>query len=233
MKPFSCLVIGTDTEIGKTLVSCALLYAMGAAGLRAAGMKPVAAGAQLRQGAWHNEDVDLIQAAAPLKLPQELTTPYLLPTPAAPHLAAELAGRVLSPRLILDHYAQVRAQAEAVVVEGVGGFRVPLTATYDTADLARELGLPLVLVVGLRLGCINQALLTAEAIEARGLQLAAWVANTVDPTMAHVAGNLAAIGARIKAPLLGHLPRLVQPDPATVSSYLNLTLLEDACTTSA
>ena len=231
MKPFSCFVTGTDTEIGKTLVTSALLHGLGAAGVRAAGMKPLAAGAELRDGVWHNEDVDQIHAAAPLKLPRELTTPYLLRTPAAPHIAAALEGVAIEPRTILDCYARVRAQAEAVVVEGVGGFRVPLTDGYDTADLARDLALPVVLVVGLRLGCISHALLTAEAIASRGLQLAGWVANTVDPAMGHMRGNIEALAARLDAPLLGHVPRLTQASAAAAAACLNLSLLEEACST--
>jgi len=225
MKAFSCFVTGTDTEIGKTLISSALLYALGQAGVRAAGMKPLAAGAELREGIWCNEDVDQLHAAAPVKLPRELTTPYLLRTPAAPHIAAAIEGVRIDPKRILDCYAQVRAQAEAVVVEGVGGFRVPLTDTYDTADLARDLGLPVILVVGLRLGCISQALLTAEAIASRGLKLAGWVANTADPVMGHMAGNIEAIAARISAPLLGHVPRFDQPSAAAAAAYLNFSLL--------
>ncbi len=231
MKAFSCFVTGTDTEIGKTLVTSALLHALGAAGVRAAGMKPLAAGAELRDGGWWNEDVAQIAAAAPVKLPRELTTPYLLRTPAAPHIAAELDGVTLDPRKVLDCYAQVRAQADAVVVEGVGGFRVPLTSAYDTADLARDLGLPVVLVVGLRLGCISHALLTAEAIAARGLRLAGWVANTVDPAMGHMNGNIEALQARLPAPLLGHVPRFEHPSAASAAACLNLSLLEETCST--
>ena len=229
MKSFSCFVAGTDTEIGKTLVSSALLHLLGQQGVRAAGMKPVAAGAELRAGVWHNEDVDAIAVAAPLKLPSTLTTPYLLRTPAAPHIAAALDGVTIEPNKILYCYAQVRQQAEAVVVEGVGGFRVPLTDNYDTADLARDLKLPVLLVVGLRLGCISQALLTAEAIAARGLTLAGWVANTVDPAMGYLAENIEAIAARIGAPLLGHVPRLDHPTTAAAAACLNLSLLEEAC----
>ncbi len=222
MQALSCFVTGTDTEIGKTLISSALLFALGQAGVRAAGMKPLAAGAELRDGVWLNEDVEMLYAAAPLKLPRALTTPYLLRTPAAPHLAAALEGVRIEPEKILDCYAQVRRQAQAVVVEGVGGFRVPLTESYDTADLAQQIGLPMVLVVGLRLGCISQALLTAEAIAARGLKLAGWVANTVDLAMGHMDGNIEAIAARISAPLLGHVPRLDHPTAAAAAAYLDL-----------
>lgn len=222
MPAFSCFVTGTDTEIGKTLISGALLHALGQAGVRAAGMKPIAAGADLRGGVLRNEDVDFLYEAAPLKLPCELTTPYLFRTPAAPHIAAALEYQPIEPRRILAAYEQVRAQAEAVVVEGVGGWRVPLTNSYDTSDLARQLGLPVILVVGLRLGCINHALLTAEAIAARGLRLAGWVANTVDPAMGHVDGNVDAIAARLSAPLLGVVPRLDNASAALASTYLDL-----------
>ena len=222
MPAFSCFVTGTDTEIGKTLISGALLHAQGQSGVRAAGMKPIAAGAELRDGVWRNEDVDFLYAAAPLKLPRELTTPYLFRTPAAPHIAAALEYQPIAPRNILAAYEQVRAQAEAVVVEGVGGWRVPLTNSYDTSDLARQLGLPVILVVGLRLGCINHALLTAEAIAARGLKLAGWVANTVDPAMGHADGNVEAIAARLSAPLLGVVPRLEPASAAAAAAYLDL-----------
>lgn len=222
MPAFSCFVTGTDTEIGKTLVSGALLHALGQAGVRAAGMKPIAAGAEQRDGVWCNEDVDFLYAAAPLKLPRALTTPYLFRAPAAPHIAASLESVAIEPGRIVAAYEQVRAQAEAVVVEGVGGWRVPLTHGYDTSDLARQLGLPVILVVGLRLGCINHALLTAEAIAARGLKLAGWVANTVDPTMGHPEGNIEAIAARLSAPLLGVVPRLPKASAAQASTYLDL-----------
>ena len=222
---FCCFVTGTDTEIGKTLVSCALLHALAQRGVRAAGMKPVAAGAELRDGVWHNEDVDALAAAAPLQLPQVLTTPYLLRTPAAPHIAAVLDGVTIEPAHILACFGLVRQQAQAVVVEGVGGFRVPLNDGFDTADLARQLALPVVLVVGLRLGCISQALLTAEAIAARGLTLAGWVANTLDPAMPHLAANIEAIAARIGAPLLGQLPRFDQPSAAAAAACLDLSAL--------
>ncbi|GIZ51810.1 dethiobiotin synthase [Noviherbaspirillum aridicola] len=220
-------ITGTDTEIGKTLVSCALLHALGRLGLRAAGMKPVAAGMEWRDDAWRNEDVDAIAAAASLTLPRELTTPYLLRDAAAPHLAAEQEGVTLRIAPILDCYRQVSAQADAVVVEGVGGFCVPLNDEEDTAGLARQLGLPVILVVGLRLGCISHALLSAEAIAARGLTLAGWVANTVDPQMRHLEANVESLAARLSAPLLGRIPRLAAPGPAPAAAHLDFTLLAD------
>lgn len=205
---FSCFVTGTDTEIGKTLVSATLLHLLATRGVRVAGMKPVAAGATWRDGAWHNDDADMLAAHANVQLPAHLTTPYLLQTPAAPHIAAAIDKVVMDPAHIQACFAQVELQAQAVIVEGVGGFRVPLTDRYDTADMAQQLGLPVILVVGLRLGCISQALLTVEAIQSRGLTLMGWIANTVDADMGHVQDNIHALQQRIDAPLLGHIPRL-------------------------
>lgn len=218
-------VTGTDTEIGKTLVSCALLHALAQRGVRAAGMKPVAAGTDWRDGAWRNEDVDAIAAAASLPLPRALTTPYLLRDAAAPHLAALAEGVALRIASILDCHRQVAAQADAVVVEGVGGFCVPLNDEEDTAGLARQLGLPVILVVGVRLGCISHALLTAEAIAARGLALAGWVANTVDPGMQHLDANVESLAARLPAPLLGRIPRLAAPGGAAAAAHLDFSAL--------
>jgi dethiobiotin synthetase len=201
-------IAGTDTEIGKTLIAGALLHGLTKTGVRSAGMKPVAAGAELRDGAWRNDDADVLAAEASVALPQELSTPFLLRQPTAPHIAAAQEERTIELAHILSCYQQIAALADAVIVEGVGGFRVPLNDTHDTADLAQQLGLPVVLVVGLRLGCISHALLTAEAIAARGLQLAGWVANTIDPAMLNADANIAALKSRIDAPFLGHVPRM-------------------------
>lgn len=216
-------VTGTDTEIGKTLISSAMLYALTQQGLRAAAMKPVAAGTELRDGAWRNDDVERLAAVANVGLPQELTTPYLLREPAAPHIAARLEGVSIDPAHIRACYDKVAAAADAVVVEGVGGFRVPLTDRFDTADLAQQLGLPVVLVVGLRLGCINHALLTAEAIAARGLTLAGWVANVVDLEMRYGVDNLEALTARLPAPMLGCVPCLPSPLPSGAAAHLDFS----------
>ena len=219
---FSCFVTGTDTEIGKTLVSAALLHILVQRGVRVAAMKPIAAGAEWREGAWHNDDADMLAAQVNVPLPQALTTPYLLQTPAAPHIAAAIDKVVIDPAHLAACMAEVTSQAQAVVVEGVGGFRVPLTDDYDTADLAKLVGLPIIMVVGLRLGCISQALLTVEAIQARGLTLMGWVANTVDPNMAHVQANIEALQQRIAAPLLGHIPRLASASAAAAAQYLTV-----------
>ena len=222
---FACFVTGTDTEIGKTLVSAALLTALVETGIRACGMKPVAAGAELRDGDWHNEDADLLGAAGNVSMLPSLTTPYLLKEAAAPHIAAALEGVTIEMVPILAAYTEIAAACDAVVVEGVGGFRVPLSGAFDTADLARELGLPVVLVVGLRLGCINHALLAVEAIIARGLVLAGWVANAAQAEMAYADENIEALLLRIPAPLLGRIPHLDQPDPQAAAQHLNFTSL--------
>jgi dethiobiotin synthetase len=222
---FACFVTGTDTEIGKTLVTCALLHALARAGLHAAGMKPVAAGAEERDGVWHNDDADRIAAASNVALPRELTTPYLLREAAAPHIAARMEGVAIDADHIRACYLRIAGMADAVVVEGVGGFRVPLSDRVDTADLAHALALPVIMVVGLRLGCINHALITAEAIDGHGLKLAGWVANTIDPGMAHAAANIDALAPRLPAPLLGQLPRFERPTPALAAAHLDFSRL--------
>jgi len=215
----SCFVTGTDTGVGKTLVASALLRVLARRGLRAVGMKPVAAGADWRDGVWRNDDVEQLAAAGNVAVPREALCPYLLPQALAPHIAAELAGVQLQLPTILRAYQGLRAQADAVIVEGVGGFRVPLGADFDSADLAGELALPVVLVVGLRLGCLNHAALTAEAIAARGLHLCGWVANAIDRQMAQAERNVAALQRLLHAPCLGQLPWM-DAARAEVAAYL-------------
>ncbi|WP_321930006.1 dethiobiotin synthase [Paraburkholderia guartelaensis] len=225
----SLFVTGTDTEIGKTFVSAALLRGFAHAGLRATALKPIAAGAYERDGVWHNEDADQLDAAASVLLPPEIRTPFLLKEPAAPHIAAALEGVTLDLARIVDCYEAARERADAIVVEGVGGFRVPLTATEDTADLAVALGLPVVLVVGMRLGCISHALLTAEAIAARGLKLAGWVANRIDPAMTFPEENIAALRERVAAqygaPLVGVVPHMRGASADDAAGHLNIDAL--------
>ena len=220
---FACFVTGTDTEIGKTLTSSAILHALVQRGVRACGMKPVAAGAELRDGELHNEDADMLAAAGNVTMLRNLTTPYMFKEPAAPHIAAALEGVTIDSVPILAAYLEVAAASDAVVVEGVGGFRVPLSSDYDTADLAQQLDLPVILVVGMRLGCISQALLTLEAITARGLKVIGWVANTLEVEMRFQEENIDALIERIPAPLLGRVPRLAQPSAAAAAAHLDFT----------
>jgi dethiobiotin synthetase len=219
---FACFVTGTDTEIGKTLVSAAILHKLVQRGQRACGMKPIAAGAEERDGELHNDDAAMLRAAGNVHLPQHITTPFMLREPCAPHIAAKLEGVSIEPVPILAAYAEILGASDATVVEGVGGFCVPFSDDFDSAGLAVQLGLPVVLVVGLRLGCINHALLTAEAIVARGLVLAGWVANQVDPDMRFADENIAALEQRMPAPLLGRVPRLDQPSAANAAAYIEL-----------
>ncbi|WP_298602737.1 dethiobiotin synthase [Zoogloea sp.] len=215
-------IAGTDTEIGKTFVTCALLHAARARGLKALGMKPIAAGAEQQGDELINEDAARLRAAGSFDPGLALLNPYCLKSPIAPHIAAAEEGVVIEPAPILTAFAALKAQADIVLVEGVGGFRVPLGKDYDTADLARDLALPVILVVGMRLGCINHALLTAEAIAARGLTLAGWVANQVDPAMLRFEQNLAALTERLPAPLLGVTPFQEDGDAARAAAGLQL-----------
>jgi dethiobiotin synthetase len=228
MTALSLFVAGTDTEIGKTLVSSALLQGFARAGLRAAAMKPIASGAAERDGVLHNDDADRLDAAANVALPNHIRTPFMMREPIAPHIAAAREGVSLDIGRIVEAHRFAVTQADIVVVEGVGGFRVPLDDTRDTADLAVALNLPVVLVVGMRLGCISHALLTAESIAARGLPLAGWVANRVDPDMLYPDENIETLRARIAAPLLGVVPRLSAPDSthaARAADHLDIGLL--------
>ena len=229
LAPLGLFITGTDTEIGKTLVSTAMLRGCATRGWRAAALKPIAAGAAWRDGAWHNDDVDLLAAAANVTLPSAISNPYLLKAAAAPHIAAAQDGVTLDISQILACYRAAREQADIVVVEGVGGFRVPLDDALDTADLAVALNLPVLLVVGMRLGCINHALLTAEAIAARGLVLAGWVANRIDPAMAFADQNIAALRERFAnqhdAPLLGVIPNLQTASADDAAPYLDIDTL--------
>ena len=215
----ACFLTGPDTEIGKTFTACALLHAARAAGFAAAGLKPVAAGVDANG---RNEDVDSLVAASTIALPPEVVNPYCFRAAVAPHIAAAEEGRAIDFTVIAEAVAAARRQADFVVVEGVGGFRVPLGVDRDSADLAVTLGLPVILVVGLRLGCINHALLSAEAIAARGLTIAGWVANTVDRDMARREENIAALAERLAAPLLGVLPRLPGAGPERAAAHLRL-----------
>jgi len=201
-----CFVVGTDTGVGKTHVACALLQALALHHPRVVGMKPVAAGVVPWGEGWASEDSIALRAESTVAVPSALDTPVLLPDPLSPHIAAARAGVQIDIHTIVQAYAALSAQADAVVVEGAGGFHVPLSDTTTGADLAVALGLPVVLVVGLRLGCLNHALLTAEAIAARGLTLAGWVANRVDPDMLAPDDNIAWLRQRLGAPLLADIP---------------------------
>ena len=204
-------ITGTDTEVGKTFVTSALLLALRTRGVKAIGMKPVAAGTD---AAGKNDDVEALIAASGAIAPRELVNPYLFQPAIAPHIAAAEEGRTIDIALIVDAFNKLRAMADTVLVEGVGGFCVPLGPQSDTADLAESLGLPVILVVGMRLGCINHALLSQQAIIARGLKLAGWIANRIDPAMSRFEENLKSLEERMAAPLLAVVPAASTPDEA-------------------
>ena len=219
-------VTGTDTGVGKTYAACALLAALRARGVDVAPMKPVAAGAEEAGGRWINEDTAALVAASGRDASwSELVTPCLLREPMAPHIAADREGRAIDLAPVQAAFAELRRRAAFVVVEGVGGFRVPLTDALDTVDLARSFALPVVLVVGMRLGCLNHALLTRDAIEAAGLPLAGWIANTLDPAMPVLDENVAALQSRLAAPLLGRLPHAPGSSPAGAARHLDVGAL--------
>jgi dethiobiotin synthetase len=219
-------VTGTDTGVGKTLAACALIHALVERGLAVTPMKPVAAGAQVHAGGWANEDtIALLRAAGRDESRSVEANPILLREPMAPHIAAARERREITLEPILASFSRLAASGDFMVVEGVGGFRVPLSDSLDTVDLAQALALPVVLVVGLRLGCLNHALLTAGAIRFAGLPLAGWIANGIDPGMAVADENVDALRERIDAPLLGRLPHMPQPLAPALARHLDVAPL--------
>jgi dethiobiotin synthetase len=211
-------ITGTGTGVGKTLVSCALLHAFAAQGNTVIGMKPVAAGCE--NGKWM--DVELLAAASNATAPREQVNPYALIPPIAPHIAASRAGIDIDLDLICQACLELEKIADVVIVEGVGGFLVPLNDHQDSADMAKALGLPVILVVGMQLGCLNHALLTAQAVRAAGLPLAGWVANQIDPQMTVFDENVSALKQRLGCPLLGVLPFHSNADAGKLSMLLNV-----------
>lgn len=217
-------VTGTDTGVGKTLVACALLRAFAGAGKSAVGMKPVAAGSEA--GLW--ADVEALASASSVRAPTSLANPYAFEPAIAPHIAADLAGVRIEVETIVRAYEELRRRAEIVVVEGVGGFLVPLNARDTGADLASRLALPVVLVVGMRLGCLNHALLTRAQIETCGLRCAGWVANCIVPDMPHLNANIRALEEQLDCPRLGTVPFQRDPRPEILARLLALETLIEA-----
>jgi len=199
----SYFIIGTDTNVGKTYVASALVQHFVRLGFQSLGMKPIASGCERNQrGELINDDVQALINASNVSAPLNLINPYRFEPAIAPHIAATQAGVFVDLHEITQAYAQLTTLAEAVVVEGAGGFFVPLNEAQTLADLAVQLNIPIILVVGMRLGCINHALLTVEAIQSRGLCLTGWVANQIDPNFEMFEENLASLKKRIVAPCL-------------------------------
>lgn len=217
-------VTGTDTGAGKSIASAALLHAYAARGVCAAGMKPVASGCEVTAQGLRNEDALLLQVASGVSAPYGVVNPYAFEPPVAPEFAAREAGVEVALAPILQAHAQLAGHplVQVVVVEGVGGWMAPLSATLDQSDVARAVGADVVLVIGLRLGCISHARLTARAIQADGFRLAGWIGSTLDPDMPRLAENIDALRARIDAPCLGVLPYRGDADPRAMQAALAL-----------
>lgn len=214
-------VTGTDTGVGKTLVSAALLYLAQHRGLTTLGLKPVAAGAQQTAEGLRNEDAVLLREYSSLQLPYAQTNPVCLPLPVAPHIAAVRAGQPLRLDKIEGFVRGALLQRVGLcILEGAGGWRVPLNEREYLSDLPKRLQLPVILVVGLRLGCINHALLTAQAIAADGLPLAGWVGSFIDPKMPEAAAVVASLQGAIAAPCLGVAPWMEAPCVKQVAAVL-------------
>jgi dethiobiotin synthetase len=215
-------ITGTDTGVGKTLIASALVYKFAQSGLKSVGMKPVAAECELVGGQLISEDVTKLIAASNLTAPLAQINPYAFAPAIAPHIAAKQAGVEIELTTIQKAYQALAESADVVIVEGAGGFCVPLGDNFNTADLVALLNIPIILVVGMRLGCLNHTLLTVEAIEARGLKLAGWVANTIDPTMVMFDENFLSLKEWIKAPCLGVMPWQMDANFERVADCLSL-----------
>ncbi len=225
----SYFVTGTDTGVGKTLFSCALLQAGAKAGYRTAAIKPVAAGGMQTPEGLRNYDAVLLQAASTEVLTYEEVNPFCLDLAVSPHIAAERAGRRLKVERIVGFcHGVLMRRANLTVIEGAGGWRVPLNDHETLADLAKQLKVPVILVVGLRLGCLNHALLTAEAIYRDGLELAGWVANSIDPDMPERAANIATLQKQLPAPLIADIPWLPTADIEQAAALVDTKALFSA-----
>lgn len=218
-------VTGTDTGVGKTEVSLGLMVALQERGIAVLGMKPMASGGVVGEQGLRCEDAVRLRAQGLIDVPYETVNPYAFEPPIAPHIAAGEAGVEVQLGRIRDAHRELAEQADWVVVEGVGGWLVPLGPSLAVSDLPAALGLPVVLVIGLRLGCLSHSLLTVEAIRSRGLRLAGWVANLLDPDMLARDENIATLAALIDAPCLGVVPWMQQPRPGLIAAHLTVDSL--------
>lgn len=219
----SVFITGTDTNVGKTMVSAAILVALQKLGKTTAALKPVAAGADVTEEGLRNEDGVILQRYQSSDLSYQQINPVLLQQPLSPHIAAELERRRVTVRQLEGYCRGVMLQRfDVILIEGAGGWRVPLNNTETLAELPRLLGIPAILVVGMRLGCLNHALLTAEAMRRDGVPLLGWVANQVDPDMAQIDANLDTLRRHLPGHFLGHTPWLEHAAPELLADYLNL-----------
>jgi dethiobiotin synthetase len=220
-------IAGTDTDVGKTTIASGLLHAARLQGLSTLGAKPVASGCEVTAKGLRNADARALMAESSITLPYEQVNPFAFEPAIAPHLAAREAGVALTVQALLAPMRLIlEQQADFTLIEGAGGWRVPLSDQANLSDLAMALKLPVILVVGVRLGCISHALLSAEAIARDGLQLAGWVANIVEPKTSRLEENLATLAERLPAPCLGRVPRMKVASAALVAEHLQLDLLD-------
>ena len=215
-------VTGTDTGIGKTWTALGLMHAYKNRGMRVAGMKPVASGARYRNKELVNDDALVLQQACDGNPPYAVINPYVFQPPVAPHIAARQVGVEIRLERLHDAYMKLSGQYDQVIVEGAGGWRVPLGEDLTMADLVKTFGIQVVVVVGLRLGCINHALLTVEAVRNDGLIVAGWVASHIDPEYSEPEQNVATLVRKIDAPLLGRLPNCTEFDAETMAESLDI-----------
>jgi dethiobiotin synthetase len=218
-------ITGTDTGIGKTTIALGLMAALQQKGLRVAAMKPVSAGCeQTDHGLRHDDAVRLSQQAS-IDIPYDTINPYAFAEPIAPHIAAHNQGIRMDIDTVVQAYQQIAEKADVVIVEGAGGWLVPFNEQYTMADLAVALGLPIITVVGMRLGCLNQALLTKESIQAHGLTASAWVANTISEPMPYQEENLQSLTQRLSQPCLGTIPFVASINAETIAAQLGISSL--------
>lgn len=220
-------IAGTDTGVGKTSISAGLMQALLLEGRSVAPMKPIASGAVERGGKFYSEDAEILMAQSSVDLDYELVNPYCFEPPVSPNIAAKNAGVHIEPTHIYDAYQQISQRAEFTIVEGVGGWMVPISETHTMADIAEGIGLPVILVVALRLGCINHAYLTVESIQKKGLPIAAWVANMPDRSMQEVPQVVNTLQSIINAPSLGIIPPFIGSPRPTAFSFLQIQSLLD------
>ncbi|MGA9607589.1 MAG: dethiobiotin synthase [Rouxiella badensis] len=218
-------ITGTDTEVGKTVATCALLQAAKAAGMSTAGYKPVASGSEMTPEGIRNGDALALQANSSVALDYAQVNPCTFLQPTSPHIVSELEGRPIEFEVLSKGLRELEPLADWVVVEGAGGWFTPLNASQTFADWVVEEGLPVILVVGMRLGCINHAVLTAQAISQSGLRLAGWIANDVEETGQHHQAYLATLTRMLPAPLLGEIPYLQKHQFNDPGRYLSLECL--------
>ncbi|MBE4588220.1 dethiobiotin synthase [Vibrio navarrensis] len=218
-------VAGTDTDVGKTVASKAILHALAAREVKTIGYKPVAAGSEKTAEGWRNSDALHLQAAATVDVAYEDVNPYALELPASPHIAAKHEQVTIDYALLSDKLAQHKQNADVVLVEGAGGWRVPISDEESLSTWVQQEQLPVILVVGIKLGCLSHALLTAEVIKSDGLNLIGWVANRVNPGTEHYADIIEMLETRLAVPKLGEIPYIPKAKRKDLGKYIDVTAL--------